>query len=150
MNMDMESSMKMQHDMAMTSTVLGNQLPFSMLFWDVKDETSLIFSCVGLFIMGLLHEIFKRFEADWFHSERSSDANNMSNAKHLLASLYHGYLLMWLYVLMLSVMTYNVWIITSSLAGCTVGFFFFSSSNPAPNLILNGDFDASRRTRVNL
>lgn len=119
--------------------------------WDIQTIGAMVGSCIGIFLMGILYEGLKYFreylsskhytsvtynnvktpgEAG---SETSSQVNrtpmsfktSVTSASHYIQTALHLLQMIISYLLMLIVMTYNVWLFMAVVLGCTVGYFFF-------------------------
>lgn len=100
--------------------------PFSLIFYSVCTYTILFWSCIGIFLIGLFHELLKSVQ---FNLEKSIFKKYIykkkrSGNKQIVDAFMYGLQLICSYILMMSVMTLNSYIVISSLSGCFIGFFF--------------------------
>jgi len=100
--------------------------PFALIFYSVSNYTVLFWSCIGIFLIGLFHELLKTVQ---YNLEKSIFLKFMyrkkrSGSKQIVDAFMYGLQLICSYILMMSVMTLNSYVIISSLSGCFVGYFF--------------------------
>nr|XP_004226335.3 probable low affinity copper uptake protein 2 [Ciona intestinalis] len=132
----------------MSMTMFFNfNLPVTVLFfeWEIKDQGALIGSCFGIAVLGILYEIMKFLRQLWANKMREANEPFVLSASdccdddgiesysishksskfwifHIVQSILHMVQVFIAYVLMLIVMTYNVWLVISLVAGAGAGY----------------------------
>jgi len=138
-------------DMMMMQMWFTTDVKCTILFeqWKTTSVGSMIGSCVGILAMAILYEGLKYFRerlhrrsyvAINFSKVSTPGANgaevnqtktsvscmqSMCSGSHFIQTLLHCIQLALSYLLMLIVMTYNVWPCLAVVLGCTIGYFLF-------------------------
>jgi len=117
--------------------------------WQTTGVGDLVGSCIGIFVFAILYEGLKYFR-EWLHrrqyvainvnkvstpgmngTEINRTTTNISwaasilSSSHFIQTFLHLIQLVISYLLMLIVMTFNVWCCIAVVLGCTVGYFLF-------------------------
>jgi len=98
------------------------------LDWTTSSWNSLLIACVGIFVLSLFYEALNAFSL--YISRLSVTARKTSKQSscgkaiylHLLQSLLHVITIIIGYLLMLVVMTFNVWLFIPIVSGCGLGY----------------------------
>jgi len=138
-------------DMMMMQMTFYASAKVTILFdqWQTTGAGDLIGSCIGIFLLAILYEGLKYFR-EWLYrrhyvalnvskitapgmngSEINQTITNVSwiksilSCSHFIQTMLHFLQLVISYLLMLIVMTFNVWVCIAVVLGCTVGYFLF-------------------------
>uniref|UniRef100_A0A2C9M267 Copper transport protein n=1 Tax=Biomphalaria glabrata TaxID=6526 RepID=A0A2C9M267_BIOGL len=101
-------------------------IPLLFPNWILHGKKETYLACLGLALMGIVYQGVKFARQQYGRKCKNYKCKRyILNKGHLLQTIM--YLLQFLggYVLMLSVMTYNVWILAAVLIGLGLGYFFF-------------------------
>lgn len=144
MNMHSNSTMMMMMMMQMYFTA-DEKVTLLFKQWKTTTVGELFGTCVFCFFMAMLYEGFKSWRLSLIKKKKSiltgqrsggygaidadvkePSAKRMHLAAHSIQTLLHMFQLTAGYLLMLAVMTYNVWIGVSIILGSGLGYFIFS------------------------
>ncbi|BFZ16732.1 hypothetical protein BsWGS_19771 [Bradybaena similaris] len=108
----------------MFHTGMGDVVLFPQWVLHGKKETYL--TCLVLVVLGIAYQGIKFARQQYGHRCRNLHCKRyILNKGHLLQTLMYLIQFIGGYALMLSVMTYNVWILIAVLAGFGLGYLFF-------------------------
>ncbi|GMR47767.1 hypothetical protein PMAYCL1PPCAC_17962, partial [Pristionchus mayeri] len=103
-------------------------------WWHIIDVPMLIYACLLVFAFGISLELLKfvRHKVERTLQEKFVPSSNKYFSRtfsipHLVNTALFCLQMIWGYMLMLVFMTFSVYICTSLVAGCALGFYFFGA-----------------------
>jgi len=139
----------------------NDDLPFKFLFesWNINSTSTLVFTCIGVIVVGLAIEASKALQMFFSHHfftlplkklktefpENQPDTSTASSdlfisdslqyvrsrriKNHLIQTILFAVKLFLGYVLMLAAMLYNSYVMGAVIGGSVLGYFFFSTDS---------------------
>lgn len=156
MKMKMNGTGGMDMMMMQMYFVVSSKVTLLFKEWHTTNSGEMIGSCIALFVTGILYEGLKTYrqkmllrplqklQVDSNHADGSElkfirNTEKVSwkrfTSQHIIQSLLHMVQVFIGYVLMLAVMTYNVWVCIAVVLGAGCGYFIFD----AQPMLLNSD-----------
>ncbi|XP_005101551.1 probable low affinity copper uptake protein 2 [Aplysia californica] len=94
--------------------------------WVLHGRKETYLTCIVLVILGVCYQAIKFARQQYGRKCKNLECKRyILNKGHMLQTLMYLLQFVWGYVIMLSVMTFNVWILVAVLVGFGIGYFFF-------------------------
>lgn len=97
--------------------------------WLLNTRTGMFAICLVSIILGMLYQGIKHLRV-YIHRDVPLFKHSAFSKEHLLQTLLYGIQIVASNVLMLAVMTYNIWVFICILAGIGLGFFLIEWHRP--------------------
>lgn len=99
--------------------------------WLLNSRTGIFLVCIGAIILGILYQGIKHLRV-YVHRNIPLIKQTAFTREHALQTLLYGLQIMCSYILMLIVMTFNVWVFICTLLGLGIGYFLCEWHRPKP------------------
>ncbi|XP_059163029.1 protein SLC31A2-like [Physella acuta] len=94
--------------------------------WVLRGKKEMYLSCLVLVVMGVVYQGIKFARQQYGRKCRNMTCKRyILNKGHILQTIMYLMQFVGGYILMLSVMTYNVWVAVAVMVGLGLGYFFF-------------------------
>jgi len=107
--------------------------------WKINSTAAVVIACVALGIMGLVYEAVVVLRKNINHKQKTGSKHKL--ILHLTQTFLHLIQLVLGYLLIIAVLTVNLWLCVSIVAGGVLGYFLFAwlqtSSKPDTLYVTN-------------
>lgn len=100
--------------------------------WNVNTKTGLFLACLVTIILGIMYQGIKCLR-QYIHRDYTLSLHSIRSREHILQTLLYLIQIGGSYILMLIIMTYNVWVFIATIGGLGLGFFLCGWKMPKPS-----------------
>lgn len=97
--------------------------------WSLNSRTGIFLLCFGILFLGILYQGIKHLRV-YIHRDIPILNHTAFSREHALQTLLYGVQIVFSYILMLVIMTYNVWVFICTVVGLGIGFFLCEWHRP--------------------
>lgn len=108
----------------------GVNVPILFKEWNLNTKTGLFLTCVGSILLGVLYQVVKCLRQYAHRRYRVKERGTIKSREHGLQTLLYFVQMTSSYVLMLIIMTFNIWVFVSAIAGLGLGYFLCGWAYP--------------------
>ncbi|XP_062575656.1 high affinity copper uptake protein 1-like [Saccostrea cucullata] len=109
---------------------VGVNVPILFKEWNLNTKTGLFLTCIGSILLGILYQIVKCLRQYAHRRYRVKDRGTIKSREHGLQTILYCIQMINSYILMLIIMTFNVWAFICTIAGLGLGYFLCGWAYP--------------------